>query len=72
MTDDGKFPIDRPSGIDRRTALKVIAAAAALPAVLSGCEPPEPDPAAPSSPTRNLLAAGTRTDPDLLATVIPW
>ena len=60
------------SKINRRTALKVIAAAAAVPAVLSGCEPGESDPAAPSSPSRNPLAAGTPTDPDLLANVIPW
>jgi len=66
MTDDQK------SQISRRTALKVIAAAAAAPAVFAGCEPGEPDPAAIASPSRNPLAAGTPTDPDLLATVIPW
>lgn len=66
MTDDQR------SRIDRRTALKVIAAAAAVPAVFSGCAPGESDPSAPISPTRNHLAAGTPTDPDLLATVIPW
>jgi len=63
---------DQRSGIDRRTALKVIAAAAAVPAVFSACGPGESDPAAPVSPSRSPLAAGTPTDPDLLATVIPW
>lgn len=69
---DGESRVEGASQIDRRTALKVIAAAAVVPAVFSGCEPGESDPAAPMSPMRNLLAAGTPTDPDLLATVIPW
>ena len=63
---------DTPTRVDRRTALKVIAAAAAMPAVLSGCQPTESDPAAPLSPGRNPLAAGTPTDPDLLAGFVPW
>lgn len=63
---------DKPTRVDRRTALKVIAAAAAMPALLSGCEPTESDPAAPLSPNRNPLAAGTPTDPDLLAGLVPW
>jgi hypothetical protein len=63
---------DKPTRVDRRTALKVIAAAAAMPAVFAGCEPTESDPAAPLSPNRNPLAAGTPTDPDLLAGIVPW
>ncbi|MFQ5530036.1 MAG: gluconate 2-dehydrogenase subunit 3 family protein [Gemmatimonadota bacterium] len=58
--------------IDRRTALKVIAAAAAAPAALGGCEPGDQDPGAPSPATHNPLAAGTPSDPDLLAPVVPW
>jgi hypothetical protein len=61
-----------PAGMDRRTALKLIAAAATMPAIASGCGPGEPDPAAPLSRTRDRLAAGTATDPDLLAPVVPW
>ena len=60
------------SGMDRRTALKVIAAAAAAPGVLGACETPETDPAATASPGRNPLAAGTKWDPDLLDPVVPW
>lgn len=59
-------------GMDRRTALKVIAAAAAAPSVLGACETPETDPAATASPGRNPLAAGTKWDPDLLDPVVPW
>ena len=59
------------SGMDRRTALKVIAAAAAAPGVLGACETPETDPAATASPGRNPLAAGTAWDPDLLDPVVP-
>jgi gluconate 2-dehydrogenase gamma chain len=63
---------EQPTRVDRRTALKVIAAAAAMPTVLAACERGETDPAAPLSPSRNPLAAGTPTDPDLLAGVVPW
>ena len=63
---------EQTSRIDRRTALKVIAAAAAAPAVLSACEPGDTDTAAPSPATMNPLAAGTPSDPDLLASVVPW
>ncbi len=66
MTDEQK------SRIDRRTALKVIAAAAAAPTVLSACEPGETDTSAPSPGTMNPLAVGTPSDPDLLAPVVPW
>lgn len=66
-------PVGPPKpGMDRRTALKVIAAAAAAPSVFGGCETPEPDPARPSSPSVNTLAAGTPTDPDLIDPVVPW
>jgi len=63
----------REGGMDRRTVLKLIAAAAAAPSVLAACEPPgAADPAAPSSPSSNPLAAGTAFDPDLLDPVVPW
>ena len=65
-----------PTVIERRTVLKVLAAAAAVPAL--GCEPgtgtgsdteaaPTPD-----QPLQNPLSVGTPTDPDLLSPVIPW
>ena len=64
--------------VSRRTALKVIASAAAL-GVAPSCTPEESaqsahealsgfDPLPPSNP----LAAGTLADPDLLAPVVPW
>ncbi|MFW6039926.1 MAG: gluconate 2-dehydrogenase subunit 3 family protein [Gemmatimonadota bacterium] len=60
-------------GMDRRTVLKLIAAAAAAPSVFAACETPDAaDPAAPASPSSNPLAAGTRFDPDLLDPVVPW
>lgn len=58
-------------GMDRRTALKLIAAAAAAPSVFTACEP-EADPARPTSPGGNPLASGTPTDPDLLDPIVPW
>lgn len=69
--------------VDRRTALKVLAASAALagaPACTTGGDEEGTgtdaahtrlsgfDPVPPSNP----LAAGTPTDPDLLAPVVPW
>jgi len=60
------------SDMDRRTALKVIAAAAAAPGMLSACEPEGPDPAMVVAPPHNPLAAGTPFDPDLLDPVVPW
>ncbi|MDH3298399.1 MAG: gluconate 2-dehydrogenase subunit 3 family protein [Gemmatimonadota bacterium] len=66
MTEEQRPPIDR------RTALKVIAAATAVPAVLAACEPGETDLGRPSPGTRNPLAVGTPSDPDLLAPVVPW
>lgn len=70
--------IPSPETVSRRTALKVIASAAALGAAPS-CAPDDStrsahetlsgfDPLPPSNP----LAAGTLTDPDLLAPVVPW
>jgi len=63
---------ERKSPIDRRTALKVIAAAAAAPAVIASCQQGETDTAASPPATMNPLAAGTPSDPDLLAPVVPW
>jgi hypothetical protein len=58
--------------MSRRSAIKVIAAAAAAPTVLS-CEPgADVDPAAATGQVRNPLAAGTAWDPDLVAPVVPW
>ncbi|MEJ2204899.1 MAG: gluconate 2-dehydrogenase subunit 3 family protein [Gemmatimonadota bacterium] len=57
----------------RRSALKVIAAAAAAPTVV-GCEPGSqeaPPPDATAQPG-NPLATGTAWDPDLVAPVVPW
>ena len=70
--------VPSPETVSRRTALKVIASAAALGAAPS-CAPDGStrsahetlsgfDPLPPSNP----LAAGTLTDPDLLAPVVPW
>ena len=67
MSDDSK-----PRPIARRTAVKLIAAAAAAPAALSGCEPAGQDPARSVSAEGSPLAAGTSTDPDLIAPVVPW
>lgn len=74
--------------MDRRQALKVLAIAAAAPAVFGACEPggdAEPggggtpgeggasqSPPTPPTPATNPLAAGTPTDPDLLRPVIRW
>ncbi len=64
---------DGDSTMDRRTVLKLIAAAAAAPSLFVACETPDAaDPAAPSSPSSNPLAAGTPFDPDLLDPVVPW
>lgn len=67
-------PAERYSRMNRRTAIKVIAAAAASPAVFAGCEAPQGTTAvgaAPSS-TSNPLAAGTLSDPDLVSPIVPW
>jgi hypothetical protein len=71
-------------GLDRRTALKLLAVAAALPA-LGACEPDtggeDGEPAdteapdgAPRSPSGagNPLARGDAWDPDLISPTVPW
>ncbi len=76
-------PRDRPTSVDRRTALKVIAASAALGGAAAcqadgGAGPSSPDAAHVSLsgfdplPASNPLARGTPTDPDLLAPSVPW
>lgn len=70
-----------PGAISRRGALKVIAAGAALGAAGS-CAPEEAGQSAESAhetlsgfdplPPSNPMAAGTPTDPDMLAPVVPW
>jgi hypothetical protein len=57
-------------GVTRRTAIKVMAAAATLPVLASqACgAPPAVSPAPPSNP----LARGTAFDPDLIAPTVPW
>ncbi len=67
--------------LTRRGALKVIAAGAAL-GTAASCARPDGDNAVESAhealsgyeplPPSNPLAAGTATDPDLLAPVVPW
>lgn len=68
------------SGMTRRTALKVLAASTALGGAGGvACANPEAEPSAHETlsgfeplPPRNPLAAGTPTDPDLLAPSVPW
>jgi len=64
---DSAFPIDR------RQALKVLAIAAAAPA-LTSCLTREEEGvgAAPASPAGRPGPTGTAWDPDLLAPVVPW
>lgn len=65
-----KLPVIPP--MDRRTALKVMAAAAAAPGV-AACGPDADGPAAtPPAPRRPPLVAGTPTDPYLMDPVVPW
>lgn len=67
-----KLPVIAP--MDRRTALKVMAAAAAAPGV-AACGPGEETPpsrGAGPAPRRPPLVAGTPTDPHLLDSVVPW
>jgi len=72
-----KLPVlpsdDRPAegSMDRRMALKVMVVAAATPG-LASCAPGTDQGAGGTAPTRNVLAAGTPADPDLLAPVISW
>lgn len=69
-----ELPVIPP--IDRRTALKVMAAAAATPAFLPGEAGAAEKTAARQVPTRqvsgNPLAAGTAWDPDLISPVVTW
>jgi hypothetical protein len=59
--------------MSRRSAIKVIAAAAAAPTVV-GCEAGTDDAASAGAGSQggNPLAAGTPWDPDLVAPVVPW
>lgn len=64
--------------LDRRTMIKLMAAAAAVPA-LGSCEPGTGDPgeeglpgAVRSGGATNPRAAGTPWDPDLIAPTVPW
>ena len=57
--------------MDRRMALKVMAVVAATPG-LASCAPGLQREAGGPAPTRNVRAAGTPADPDLLSPVIPW
>ncbi len=64
-----------PTVMERRTVLKVLAAAAAAPTMAcGGSVDDEGDLAAdmPAQPSRNPHATGTPTDPDLLSPVVPW
>ena len=72
--ESGEGTSDRQSGMNRRSALKVIAAAAASPAVFSACDGADApaDPARVASPRGNTLAAGNAWDPDLVNPVVPW
>ncbi len=71
------LPVVSPTGspaqgsMDRRMALKVMAVAAATPGLASCASTQRPAGGA-AVPARNVLAAGTAADPDLLAPVIPW
>lgn len=67
---DGAPDPAAPGRLTRRSALKVMAAAAALPTLAAeSCEPAASPPA--SGPS-NPLARGTPTDPDLLSPTVPW
>jgi len=62
---------DVPTRMDRRTAVKLITAAAASPALLGSCRPGDSGQVAPPEPG-DTLAAGTPSDPNLIAPVVPW
>lgn len=61
-----------PEGMDRRQALKIMAMAAAAPAMFTACAPDENEPAIPEAPEGNPLARGDAWDPDLLDPEVPW
>ena len=76
---------EEPAGVTRRRALQVLAAGAAGAASLTaaGCAPTDDAPTGDVGPSTgpgraagatggNPLAAGTPTDPDLIAPVVPW
>ncbi len=66
-------PTEKYSRMNRRTAIKVIAAAAASPAVFTGCESPAgTNPASAPQQGSNPMAAGTLTDPDMVSPIVPW
>ena len=72
---DGNRPLpdDASSRVSRRTVLKLMAAAAALPTLAAeACEPGTPDPSALPAPASNPLASGTAWDPDLIAPTVSW
>jgi hypothetical protein len=62
---------DAPTRMDRRTAVKLITAAAASPALLGSCGPVDSTRTAPQG-TGDTLPAGTPSDPDLIAPTVPW
>ena len=64
MTDD-------KNRMDRRHALKIMAIAAASPA-LASCEPGEDGAATAPTPASNPNAKGTAADPDLINPTVPW
>jgi gluconate 2-dehydrogenase gamma chain len=78
MSDSGK-KLELPvlGTVDRRNALKIMAAVAAAPA-LDGCGSGDAGDdegngaPAPSAPAGNTNAAGTAWDPDLLNPTVPW
>ena len=62
-----------PTRVSRRTALKVMAAAAALPTLAAeACDAGSSNPSAAPSPASNPLASGTAWDPDLVAPTVSW
>ena len=59
--------------MDRRQALKVMAIAAAAGSSLVACDPgEEPSATTTPAPATNPKAAGTASDPDLVAPAVPW
>lgn len=86
-TEAASAPAEPGETITRRGALKVIAAGAALGATMPACAPGDGGSGASGAgtdaahtelsgfnplPPSNPLAAGTPTDPDMLAPIVPW
>jgi len=71
----GAVDVNSPAsgGMDRRHALKIMAIAAASPA-LASCEPGDATDGAATAPTpaSNANATGTAWDPDLVNPTVPW